>query len=242
MEGGRAAWEALSLGATDLLPRRWLRTADGHACAVRAFHRLEGGRAFGSIGCVIARSRPLRVEDAESLSALAFWAGMADLPAAARALALLGAPKLPPVLFLTPHPSRFARALREGLDRLLPGPVRVAADGEHLAPGQAFLVPPDASPRLERTQGGLVVRYMPPAIEEGARQREPRGSLLEILLEREELGAGVVLTSAPPAPLREIAARASASGRLYRLRRSQGRKASIRRVVRLLDLPARRLA
>jgi chemotaxis response regulator CheB len=238
-EGGRAAWEALVLGAKDVLPRSWCAEEGRWAASLRRSLRgLPQAAARGS--SVRVRARRVPADGWASLDALVFAVPMADLPAAARAWRRI--PQAPglPVLFVTPHPPRYARALREGMDRLLPGPVRLATDRERLAPG-VMLVPMYSGLRLEPSGGAVILRL------DGVERARGRGSdaRAALLSGLDGSGApriGVVLSTPPPAAARLWGLRAAASGRLFRLHAGATGRASLVQITQLYLRPAAQAA
>jgi two-component system, chemotaxis family, protein-glutamate methylesterase/glutaminase len=219
-EGGRAAWEALRMGAADFLskrgssgrPRISLNESDLEE-RLRALLGLQAGSADGR--AVRLRTREIRMEEIVSLAALVAIVETRRLMRAARRLSRVCVDLPIPLLLDVPHPPRFTRSIVEGLNRMTPCPVRVAVSGERLAPGHVFLLPAGHHARLKGSPGEVeleLVSLLPRQIGMGRHRR----SILS-LLDPGAAPAGIVLVDRPARRICVPARRAAAQGRLYLL-------------------------
>lgn len=220
LEGGRAAWDALGLGAYDFLPKRERRG--------EAMIDLPPDELAAALFRAIAPFAGLRREGALRLRTRATWAGeTASLPVL---LAMIGTHRLtrlarfmswredpsPPLVIEAPHPPRFTKALLEGLNRAIRRPVRVAAPGDRLAPDQIFLVSGGERLLVRRDGFGCEIGILGPAPgpESGARSLGMGNDLAARLGDQ----GGLLLADRPPRTMEHVARRLSREGRLFLLK------------------------
>ena len=217
-DGGRAAWEALGLGATDFLPKRG---SGGHPMINMSDSDLEdrlrvllGPQARPSGGRVVrVRTRPAAQSEMDSLAALVILVETRRLVATARRLSRLCGSLPIPLLLDVPHPPRFTPAIAEGLDRMTRCPVRVAVPGERLAPGHIFLVPAGRHAFLRGPRGEVDINLAPfPCRSLGALHHRRS---IRALLDPEGSIGGIALTVPPSGWAIAPAQRAARRGRLF---------------------------
>lgn len=219
-DGGRAAWEALGLGATDFLPKRGIkgRTSINMTASDLADRlRVLLGPLAAPWGDRIVRmqTRPAEPAELDALAALIVLIETRRLIATARRLSRLCVELPIPLLLDVPHPSRFTPAIAEGLDRMTRSPVRVAVSGERLAPGHIFLIPAGhhAFLRGRRGEVDLQLAPCPPRSLEAHHHRRS----IRALLDPEGSTGGIALTSRPSHAAIAPAFRVAGEGRLFRL-------------------------
>lgn len=220
LEGGRAAWSALALGARDLLPTRGRFSEsridlEPEPLAARLSRiaprdaRDERGHPKRSVG------RAARRTDLRRLGGLAIFARAGSIPAVVRLLATHPGRFTLPVLLVLDISPRFLRAMGEGIDRCLPLPVRRVVENERLLPREVTLI--SARQGFEIHRIGSATRLV--ASRAAATQPTPWETALHSLLSTGGPTAfGVVLTE-PPSDRGDGAYEAAAqAGRLFRLR------------------------
>jgi two-component system, chemotaxis family, protein-glutamate methylesterase/glutaminase len=219
-EGGRAAWEALGLGAIDFLPKREGKGRSSISLTERELEerlRVLLGFMVRTPGqhFVRLRTRAIRQGEIESLAALVVLVETRQLIKVARRLSRICGDLPIPLILDVPHPPRFTGAIAEGLDRMTCCPVRVAVSGERLAPGHIFLLPAGRHAFL-RGEPGEVGLDLSPFRTRGLGTRWHRHSIRALL---DPLGArcGLAIAGLPPAGLVATAHRAARAGRLLLL-------------------------
>ena len=159
LEGGRAAWDALRMGARDLLSKRTLRFARGDREASRICESALRGVLFPCLPRpaprIALRGRPAAPGELSDRSLLFLLVETGRLLLAARLLRHHAQAIACPVLLEVVCPPRVTRAFCEGLDRMAGLPVRVAVRDERPAPRQILLVPGGWRARIARRDGPI---------------------------------------------------------------------------------------
>jgi chemotaxis response regulator CheB len=235
LEGGRAVWEALALGADDFITKRTIRSsgADEESC-----ERMDG-RLRDVLEPLVAPVKPtpgvlhpspVTEEEVARLVALVFLVETRHLRRIANLLAQPGSRFPVPIVLQIDHPPRFTRAIHEGLDRLATMPVRVAVDGERLAPGQVVLVPGRCQGELAGEPDDLRLEFLP--VTDWGSPVEKRLRMLRPFLDRNDAPIGVVVADPLPMEILLVAGEAAAQRRLFCLSAGQGTEAdSLLRIV-----------
>ncbi len=225
VEGGRAAWSALTLGARGVIPTR-ARAAQRRvdleqgplAERLRALlppldPRTRGARAR-------FRGRSAARSDLAPLEGLVFLIHPGAIPATVRLLADFPERFSRPTLLVFDIPPRFLRAIGEAIDRVVPLPVRRVTGSERLLPGEVALVASRQSVEIHRIAGTyrLVLRRA-----EGSESgRFGFSSMLRAILSEADLSSfGVVFAGASPDRAVGPLEGAVRSGRLFWLRRDR---------------------
>ncbi len=154
MDGYRAAWEALHLGARDILVTRGSPPQRFKGNAGQRLRRLalllESGRreAEWPDPDTLALLRPT---GGGLVSPLVLLAEPRYLVAAGRWLRTLG--PFFPVVVRVPDGPRFMRVVREGLSRILAWPVRILLHGDRLVAGHVHLFSDTETLRIDAGRG-----------------------------------------------------------------------------------------
>ncbi|MDM7916565.1 MAG: response regulator, partial [Candidatus Eisenbacteria bacterium] len=165
VEGGRIAWEALRLGAADILLKREKRPSQFAWISPD----LEEKILPASAARLRLRGRFAGEEEIQAFPVLWLHVRLRGL---LRATAFLtahsyGRRDQRALVLSVPHPPRHTRGLREGLDRATRLPVRIARDGDRPAPGQVLLVPGGCRTRIEPDGPAHRIRLAAPAAPPG---------------------------------------------------------------------------
>lgn len=225
LEGGRAAWAALRLGAHDFLSKRRIR---GIGAVTETIDRLDE-RLQEVVAPLLSPALDERIsyrgdetsdDEIEELAALVFLVETRHLVRAASFLACREDPFPVPIVLQVPHPARFTRAIQEGLDRIITMPVRTAVTDEYLAPGQVVLVPGgyEASLRGEGFESRL---RLVPVSNKGSLAARRAASIREFL-RSSEAPIGLVLSGPLPDTTLNTARRSASDRRLFFLSERPG--------------------
>ena len=239
LEGGRAAWEALTLGARDFIVKRTIRRSgvEVETCDPideRLRDVIEPLVGPSSDPIVAFEESAIEEEQVARLPALVFLLETRHLGQIAHFLSRHGTRLHLPIVLQVPHPPRFTRAFREGLDRVATMPVRIAVAGERLAPGQAVLVPGGQLGELTGGPGNLRLKLSPIPSHRSRMRR--RTAMLHALLGSQAAQTGVAVADRLPTEGLEVAGKAVAEHRLLRLSapRREGDPSGFLRMVRAL--------
>jgi len=177
--GLRGAWVGLSQGALDfLLVRPDGKLHGDHAALAPRLAKLFA-RAMASEAAPIDLTPFARFADAVDSRAHVLWPATASLAPIASRLSAQTA--LPPILLRIAQGARFARVVREELDRSGPWPVRILADGDRLAAQRIHLYSDPDELRVQLDGDRLIARLSVGDSSIAPRDREARR--LEALLQ-----------------------------------------------------------
>jgi chemotaxis response regulator CheB len=159
LEGYRVAWEALCLGARDMLPTRG-----------EPPYRFKGsvGQRLRQLACLLHAEEDAAPEPDPAVAddtGPTPWVVLAETRNLSAILGWLERlPAGPPVIVRVPEGPKMLRVARDGFDRLKGWSVRSLSSGDRLVPGQIHLVGETETMRFEQN-GGRPVAVLEPSLE-----------------------------------------------------------------------------
>ncbi|MBD3162942.1 MAG: response regulator [Candidatus Eisenbacteria bacterium] len=220
LDGGRAAWDALRMGARDLLSKRAIQHADRDPEADASVAAVLRGSLTPFLPPaarrVLLRSRPSAPAELADSGLLFLSLGTGRLVRAARCLRRQAAGILAPILVDLGSSSRLTRGLCEGLDRMIDLPVRIAVRDERPVPRQILVIPGGYRARIDRGDGPVRLGLEREPVH-GAAGPQRRRTLRD-LLDPSRTGVAVAIdTPADLVDLESIAREAIDRRRLFHL-------------------------